>query len=126
MLSNSLTSLTADLHVAYANIGGRRGIAGLVEVLLDDFFERALGSEDEVDRVAAGSEASRVGRNVVGHRFDFLACVGSGDSEPALPHNRQVNDIIADITELVERRPGFGEDVTDGIHLVGLALVDEL
>lgn len=118
--------MAADLHVADANIGGRRGIAGFVEVLLDDFFERALGSEDEVDRVAAGSEASGVGCNVVGHRFDFLACVGSGDGESALPHDWQVNNIVADITELVERRPGFGKDVIDRVHLVGLSLIDEL
>jgi hypothetical protein len=115
-----------DLHVAYANIGGRRGVAGFVEVLLDDFFEGALGCENKVDRVAASSETSRVGRNVVGHRFDFPACVGSGDGETTLPHDWQVNDIVADITELVDRRPGFGEDVIDGVHLVGLALVDEL
>jgi len=62
----------------------------------------------------------------VSHGFDFFAGVGRGDGEPALPHDRQVNNIVADITELVERCASFSEDVVDGIHFVGLALVNEL
>src|SRR5580704_11788487 len=101
------TSQVAVLHIAYANVGRRRGIAGFIEVLLDNFFERALSGENEVDRVASGSEASGVRSDVVSHGFDFLAGVGRGDCEPALPHDRQVNDIVADITKLIERCAGF-------------------
>ena len=36
------------------------------------------------------------------------------------------NHIVADISELVQRNAGAGEDVVDGDHLVRLALVDEL
>ena len=54
------------LHVALAYVGGGGCIAGFVEVLLDDLFEGALGGEDEVDGVAAGSEAAGVWGDVVG------------------------------------------------------------
>ena len=63
---------------------GCGGVVGFVEVLLDDFFESALGGEDEVDGVAAGAEASGVGGDVVGDGFDLLAGVGGGDGKSAL------------------------------------------
>ena len=109
-----------------AYVGGGGGGVGFVEVLLDDFFEGALGGEDEVDGVAAGAEAAGVGGDVVGGGFDLLAGVGGGDGEAALAHDGKVDDVVADVGELVEGVAGLGEDVVDGVHLVGLALVDEL
>ena len=60
------SSLRNALHVAGAYVGGGGCVARFVEVLLDDFFEGALGGEDEVDGVAAGTEAAGVGGDVVG------------------------------------------------------------
>ena len=114
------------LHVALAYVGGGGGSAGFVEVLFDDFFEGALGGEDEVDGVAAGSEAAGVGGHVVGGGFDLFAGVGGGDGETALTHDGEIDDVVADITELVDGVAGFGEDLVDGVHLVSLALVNEL
>ena len=120
------SSLGDSLHVALAYVGGGGGGVGFVEVLLDDFFEGALGGEDEVDGVAAGAEAAGVGGDVVGGGFDLLAGVGGGDGEAAQAHDGEVDDVVADVGELVDGDAGFGEDVADGVHLVGLALVDEL
>ena len=90
------------LHVAVAYVGGGGGGVVFVEVLLDDFFEGALGSEDEVDGVAAGTEAAGVGGDVVGGGFDLLAGVGGGDGETALAHDGEVDDVVADVGELVQ------------------------
>jgi hypothetical protein len=62
----------------------------------------------------------------VGDRLDLGACVGGGDGEATLTHDAEVDDVVADVGELVEGDVGFGEDVVDCGHLVGLALVDEL
>jgi hypothetical protein len=109
-----------------AYVGGGGGGVGFVEILVDDFFQGALGGEDEVDGVAAGAEAAWVGGDVVGGGFNLVASVGGGDGEAALAHNGEVDDVVAYVTELVESAAGFGENVVDGVHLVGLALVDEL
>ena len=55
-----------------------------------------------------------------------VAGVGGGDGEAALTHDGEVDDVVAYVAELVDACSGFGEDVVDGVHLVGLALVDEL
>jgi len=69
-----------NLHVALAYVGGGGGGVGFVEVLLDDFFQGALGCEDEVDGVATSTEAAGVGGDVVGGGFNLAAGVGGGDS----------------------------------------------
>ena len=92
----------------------------------DDFFEGALGGEDEVDGVASGSVAAGVGGDVVGGGFDLGAGVGGGDGEAALTHDGEVDDVVADVAELGDADVGLGEDFVDGVHLVGLALIDEL
>ena len=92
----------------------------------DDLVEDALGVEDEVDGVAAGSVAAGVGGDVVGHGFDLGAGVGGGDGEAAGAHDGEVDDVVADVGEFVDGDAGEGEDLADGVHLVGLALVDEL
>ncbi len=114
------------LHVAYADVGSFGGYVVFVEVLLDDLLERSLGGEDEVDGVASCSLAAGVGGDVVGDVLDLLAGVGGGDGEAALAHDGEVDDVVAYVGELVDGVAGFGEDVADGVHLVGLALVDEL
>ena len=114
------------LHIALTYVGGGGCFVGFVEVLLDDPFEGALGGEDEVDGVAAGAEAAGVGGDVVGGGFGLFAGVGRGDRETALTHDGQVDDVVAYVAELVDGGSGFGEDVADGVHFVGLALVDEL
>ena len=67
-----------------------------------------------------------VGRDVVGDGFDLLAGVGGGDGEAAGAHDGQVDDVVADIGELIDGDVGLGENLVDGVHLVGLALIDEL
>ena len=47
-------------------------------------------------------------------------------ASPHLTHDGEVDDVVADVAELLERIAGLREDVVDGVHLVGLALVDEL
>ena len=109
-----------------AYVRGGSGCVGFVEVLLDHLFEGALGGEDEVDGVASGTEAAGVGGDVVGGGFDLAAGVGGGDGEAALAHDGEVDDVVAYVTELIDSGTRFGEDVLDGVHLVGLTLVDEL
>ena len=72
------------------------------------------------------SEAARIRRNVVGDGFNLFSGVGGGDGKAALAHDRQVDDVVADIGELVDGVAGFAEDFFDGVHLVRLALIDEL
>src|SRR5258708_4588668 len=86
------------LHVALAYVGGGGGSAGFVEVLFDHFFEGALGGEDEVDGVAAGSEAAGVGGHVGGGGFDLFAGVGGGAGAAALTQHGEVDDVVADVT----------------------------
>ncbi len=43
-----------------------------------------------------------------------------------MTHDGEVDDVVAYVAELIDGGTGFGEDVADGVHLVGLALVDEL
>jgi len=92
------------LHVTLAYVGGGGCFIGFVEVLLDYFFEGALGGEDEVDGVAAATEAAGIRGDVMGGGFDLFAGVGGGDGETALTHNREVDDVVADVSELVLAR----------------------
>jgi len=114
------------LHVAGAYVGGGGGGVFGVEVLLDDLIEGALGVEDEVDGVAAGAVATGVGGDVVGHGFDLRARVGGGDGEAADAHDREVDDVVADVGHLLHGDAGFGGDLLGGGEFVGLALVDPL
>ena len=108
------------------HIGGRGGGIVCVEVGFDRLLERALGGEDEVDRVATGSLAAGVGSDVVGDCLHLGAGVGGSDREAADPQNREVDDVVADVSELVEGDAGLGDDLFDGRHLVALALVHKL
>ncbi len=85
-----------------------------------------MGGEDEVDGVASCSVAAGVWGDVVGHGFDLGAGVGGGDGEAAGAHYGEVDDVVSDVGELVDGDAGEGEDLADGVHLVGLTLVDEL
>src|SRR5579871_1170228 len=120
------SSKSATLHIAYTYIGGFGGYVVFVEVLLDDLCQRSLGGKDEVDGVASCSLSAGVWGDVVGGVLDLLAGVGGGDGETALAHDGEVDDVVAYVGELVDGVAGFREDVADGVHLVGLALVDEL
>lgn len=114
------------LHATRADVGcGCGGIFG-VEEGGDGGVELALGCEDEVDGIAAGSVASGVGGDVVGGCFGLQAGVGGGDGKAAGAHHGKVDDVVTDVSELVEGDAGAPENVVDGFHLVGLALVDEL
>ena len=112
--------------MAGADVGGCGcGVVG-VEVLLDGGVEDSAGVEDEVDGVAACTFATGEGGDVVGDGFDLGAGVGGGDGEAAEAHDGEVDDVVADVGEMGEVEAGTGEDVVDGVHLVGLTLVDEL
>src|SRR5260370_289110 len=54
------------------------------------------------------------------------AGVGGGAAEAELPHDREGDDVVAYVGELVDGVAGLGQDFVDRMHLVGLALVDEL
>ncbi len=73
---------------------------------LDGLFEDAFGGEDELDRVAGCAVAAFVRRDVVSGSFDLFAGVGDGDGESADAHDGQVDDVVADVGDFVERR-GF-------------------
>ena len=47
-------------------------------------------------------------------------------ARPTCAHHAEVDDVVADVGDLIEGDAGLGHDVVDGGHLVVLALVDEL
>ena len=54
-----------------------------------------------------------------------FARVGHGHRETHFAHRRQVDHVVADVADLVERHAFFRDDLADRLHLEGAALVDE-
>ena len=92
--------------------------------MLDGGREDAAGVEDEIDGVASGTVAAGVGSDVVGGGFGLRAGVGDGDRETDLAHDGQVDDVVADVGDFFEGAVFGGHDLRDGVHFIGLALVD--
>jgi hypothetical protein len=113
-----------ELHIAGADIGAPRlGIVG-VEVLLDGLLQYAASGEDEVDRVATGSEAAGERRNVVRDPLDLLTSIGGRDGQANFTQDGQIDNVVSDVGDLVQRAGFILEDLVDRIHLVRLALID--
>ncbi len=62
----------------------------------------------------------------MGGGFHLRTGIGGGDGEAAETQDRQVDDVVADIAELVGGDFGLGEDLLEGFEFVRLPLVDEL
>ena len=114
------------LHIAGADVAGLGGGVVGVEVLLDDSVERALGSQDELNCVAAGTLSPWQWGNPVSRLLDLRAGVGRGNAQPAEAQDGQIDDVVANIAELVGGDLRLGENLLEGFQLVGLTLVDEL
>jgi hypothetical protein len=114
-----------DLHTV-ADVGGGDGGAIGLEELLDDAVERALGGKDEVDGIAAGAVTAGGRGDVLGGGFGLGTGVRGSDGEADLTHHAEIDDVVADVGDLVEGDVGLGHNVGNCGHLVVLALVDEL
>ncbi len=73
----------------------------------------------------ARAVAAGVRRDVVRLGLDAFARVGHGHRETDFAHGRQIDHVVADVADLVERHAFFRDDLADGLHLEGAALVDE-
>ena len=111
-------------HVADADVDGFGLGVGGVEVALDGLVEDAACVQDEVDGVAAGSLASGVGCDVVRGGLGLLAGVCGGDGEAYFAHHGEVDDVIADVGDLVEGAAFFRDDLVERVDFVGLTLID--
>jgi hypothetical protein len=124
MIVTGCVAENVDLHIAGTDVGGFGfGVVG-VEVSLDGGVEQALCGEDEVDGVSACALAAGEWRDVVGDGFDLGAGVGGGDGKADDAEDREVDDVVADVGDLVEGAAFIRDDLVKGVALVVLALVD--
>ena len=69
--------------------------------------------------------AAGIGRDVMRLGLHALARIGHGDGETDFAHGRQIDDVVADVANFVERDAFFRNDFADGLHLEGAALIDK-
>ncbi len=60
----------------------------------------------------------------MGSRLGLRAGIGGGDGEAYFAHDREVDDVVADVGDLVESAAFSGDDLVESVDLVRLALVD--
>lgn len=114
------------LHIALADIVAPGFRVGSVQVLLDHRIQHAFRRQDEVDSITARACATGKRRDVVRHALHLLAGVRRGNRQAHLPHDRQIDDVVADIGEFFQGAALRGKNLLYRFHLVRLALVDVL
>jgi hypothetical protein len=103
--------------------GSRRGVV-LVDVFLDALLEDTVSLKDEIDGVTPRSLSAGVGSDVVGGSLNLVAGVGGGNGQPAYPHDRQIDHVIAHVGDLVESERSTLHYFADSTNLVVLPHVD--
>ena len=103
--------------------GSRSGVV-LVDIFLDALLEDTVRLKDEIDGVTPCALSAGIGRDVMGGGFHLIAGVGSGDGQPAYPHDRKVDHVIAHIGDLVESERRALHDFAKSTNFVVLPHID--
>src|SRR5947209_2567276 len=100
---------------------------GLFDPLVDvggyGVFQRALRFEDVLDGVASRAFPAPACGHEVRVIFDDLAGVRDSDGESDLAHDGNIDDVIADITDLIFGYARLGANLAKSDQLVRLSLV---
>ena len=88
-------------------------------------LQQTLGFEDELDRIASCAVAAPVRGHVMRLGFHLLPRIGHGYGQAARAHHRQVDHVIAHVSNLVEGDAFLRHNLAYRLHLEGLALIDE-
>jgi len=107
------------------NLRDMQRITYLGERAGDSFFPAALGFEDEFDDFAGCSATASAFCDVVTDGFEFRGSIGDADGEAGALGERDVGEIVTEVGDFVGGDSGFGEAFIVGLHLAGLAEVDE-
>lgn len=84
----------------------------------------ALRLEDELDELAHGTVSARIVRLQDGGLAHFLHGIADSCGEAHLPHDGQVDEVIAEVRNLLVRETQLRLEVFVGLALVEIALVD--
>src|SRR5262249_9543461 len=76
----------------------RRCRTPLTNIIGDDLLPFSLNLENKFDRVTQSAIPARVLCHIVSVAFDFIARIGDGYSQAAIPHHWQINDVVTDKT----------------------------
>ncbi len=85
-----------------------------------------MDRKNVVNGISAPAKTTSIGGDEVGDGFDLLTRVGSSYGKTTLTHDREVNNVVAHISKLIEGISRLREDLVYGVHLMRLTLVDEL
>jgi hypothetical protein len=86
----------------------------------------ALGFEDEFDGFADRAPAAVEFSNVFRRIAEFFASVGDGHAQSHAANQRQIGQIVADITHLLGSKLQITDDFPHGVELVLDALTNDL
>src|SRR5436309_2705253 len=72
----------------------------LSDILLNNFLPLPLSFQDELNYIAQRTVPAAVFRDVMRVSFHFVTRIGDGHRQSAIPHHRQVDDVVPDVTGL--------------------------
>ncbi len=89
-----------------------------IDIRINDFFQCPLRFQDVFDCVAGSAGSSGRGRVVVCHLGYLWSGVSHSDGQPAALHDRQINDVVADVGNLVFEKIVLPQDLVQHVGFV--------
>src|SRR2546425_4741379 len=90
-----------EQFLALPQAGNKESLASrtaLADVFRHHVLPLVLCLQDEFDRVTQGAVTAAMLGHIMSIPLHFIASVGDCDSQAAIPHYRQIDDVIADKT----------------------------
>src|SRR4051812_31689602 len=81
----------------FASLASRTSLSN---VLLHNFLPLPLSFQDELNYIAQRTVPAAMLRDIVCIALHFIARIRYGHRETAIPHHRQVDDVVPDVTGL--------------------------